>query len=389
MTRLLGALMGRVTFEVQGGRGERFLNACVQNGVPVQHILATELGFTAEVPLRYYLRLHRLARAQRCRMRVQRKQGVYFALRAYRGRWGILAGLILAAVLLTVCPRMIWTVQFYDFTPQEQTLLRKQLYDCGVCEGSMPSTEELISLQQSLFLQNTVYSWVKLNFVNGKLVAEKVDAVPPPAFESVTPASIVALCDGIIERMEVDGGFIERKEGQSVAKGDVIVSAVGVGRTGKLYTQRANARVYASVERTYETIQPRSATLNVLQTQAADVYAIYAFGHQFSLPFQPQPPHGAKGTVLRSPVTFFGVPLPATVVRTQYRAEQKAVVTRTETLAADLARDRIYSAILSDLPECELRSSEETIETTNDAVRLRLKITARANIARVVESGGL
>ncbi|MEG2395195.1 MAG: hypothetical protein RSC36_09200, partial [Ruthenibacterium sp.] len=89
------------------------------------------------------------------------------------------------------------------------------------------------------------------------------------------------------------------------------------------------------------------------------------------------------------PVTFFGVPLPATVVRTQYRAEQKAVVTRTETLAADLARDRIYSAILSDLPECELRSSEETIETTNDAVRLRLKITARANIARVVESGGL
>ena len=39
MNRLARYAMGSVNFEVTGGRGERFLNDCVNAGVPVEHLL--------------------------------------------------------------------------------------------------------------------------------------------------------------------------------------------------------------------------------------------------------------------------------------------------------------------------------------------------------------
>ena len=71
MNRLARYAMGSVNFEVTGGRGERFLNDCVNAGVPVEHIRPTQTGYLATVPLRDYKRMHKYARRSRCRLRVR------------------------------------------------------------------------------------------------------------------------------------------------------------------------------------------------------------------------------------------------------------------------------------------------------------------------------
>ena len=107
MNRLARYAMGSVNFEVTGGRGERFLNDCVNAGVPVEHIRPTQTGYLATVPLRDYKRMHKYARRNRCRLRVREKYGAYFALFTYRHRWGILAGLALGVLLLRDGPLCI------------------------------------------------------------------------------------------------------------------------------------------------------------------------------------------------------------------------------------------------------------------------------------------
>lgn len=97
--------MGSVNFEVTGGRGERFLNDCVNAGVPVEHIRPTQTGYLATVPLRDYKRMHKYARRNRCRLRVREKYGAYFALFTYRHRWGILAGLVLCVLRCALMPQ--------------------------------------------------------------------------------------------------------------------------------------------------------------------------------------------------------------------------------------------------------------------------------------------
>ena len=110
---------GTVRFSAQGGNAARFLNICAQNGIAVQDVAANAVGFTAKVPLRDYTRLHRIARKCRCRLHVVEKYGAWFALRAYRARWGIAAGIVLCGLLFTLLQGLVWNITFYDFTAQE------------------------------------------------------------------------------------------------------------------------------------------------------------------------------------------------------------------------------------------------------------------------------
>ena len=136
MNRLARYAMGSVNFEVTGGRGERFLNDCVNAGVPVEHIRPTQTGYLATVPLRDYKRMHKYARRNRCRLRVREKYGAYFALFTYRHRWGILAGLVLCVLLLCMCRNLIWNICFYNFTPEQEASARAQLFEKGIYEGA-------------------------------------------------------------------------------------------------------------------------------------------------------------------------------------------------------------------------------------------------------------
>ncbi|MFQ8833086.1 MAG: sporulation protein YqfD [Ruthenibacterium lactatiformans] len=165
--------MGSVNFEVTGGRGERFLNDCVNAGVPVEHIRPTQTGYLATVPLRDYKRMHKYARRNRCRLRVREKYGAYFALFTYRHRWGILAGLVLCVLLLCMCRNLIWNICFYNFTPEQEASARAQLFEKGIYEGAFQNNERLVRAAGELFVGSEEYGWVALNFVQGRLVVEK------------------------------------------------------------------------------------------------------------------------------------------------------------------------------------------------------------------------
>lgn len=143
MNRLARYAMGSVNFEVTGGRGERFLNDCVNAGVPVEHIRPTQTGYLATVPLRDYKRMHKYARRNRCRLRVREKYGAYFALFTYRHRWGILAGLVLCVLLLCMCRNLIWNICFYNFTPEQEASARAQLFEKGIYEAVSKSYYKL------------------------------------------------------------------------------------------------------------------------------------------------------------------------------------------------------------------------------------------------------
>ena len=226
MNRLARYAMGSVNFEVTGGRGERFLNDCVNAGVPVEHIRPTQTGYLATVPLRDYKRMHKYARRNRCRLRVREKYGAYFALFTYRHRWGILAGLVLCVLLLCMCRNLIWNICFYNFTPEQEASARAQLFEKGIYEGAFQNNEKLVRAAGELFVGSEEYGWVALNFVQGRLVVEKTqrEKVPEPIGTEVT--NVVAKSDGIIRRLELVDGYPRVVPGQYVAQGQVLVSGM-------------------------------------------------------------------------------------------------------------------------------------------------------------------
>src|SRR5699024_1124436 len=95
-----------------------------------------------------------------------------------------------------------------------------------------------------------------LNFVHGRLVAEKVDRTQQPQALEQQYCDFVAAEDGRITRLDVSGGFVRRREGETVSKGEVLVSSGRVGRSGEALLSPAAAKVYAEVEKIYTCTQP-------------------------------------------------------------------------------------------------------------------------------------
>ncbi len=164
-------------------------------------------------------------------------------------RAGLLAGAVAAVLLLALSQQLVWNITFLNCTQAEQQQLRMQLYEHGIYEGAYVDAQTLKYAANEMFLSTDAYSWVTLNFVHGRLVAEKVDRTQQPQALEQQYCDFVAAEDGRLTRLDVSGGFVRRREGEIVSKGRCSCPADGWGRSGEALLSPAAAKVYAEVEK--------------------------------------------------------------------------------------------------------------------------------------------
>ena len=102
-------LWAAVEFTARSGSTEALLTAAARAGLHLYGVTALPGGFCGHCAARQYPRLAALARRYRVRLRVRKKQGLYFRVRPLLRRAGLWAGL---AVFL---PLLLWTQQFVWF----------------------------------------------------------------------------------------------------------------------------------------------------------------------------------------------------------------------------------------------------------------------------------
>ena len=381
---------GAVRFEIQGGQGERFLNSCAAADIPVQCVVPTPTGFMAQVPARDYTRLHRLARKARCRLNVRERKGLCFTLLAYRHRWGMLVGLALAVLALLVFPKMIWNIEFYQFTPAQEAALRRQLYEKGVYEGAFADMAQLRRIADGIFVEEKDYSWVSLNFVKGRLVAEKRDKEKTPAIISTEVTDLVATSSGLILSVDLRGGFLQKWPNQSVAEGEVLVSGASYNDQTQITAYaHSEGSVFARVEKTYTCTQPLRVQAQRPSGRMRHGYRLLVGGG--AIPPGPAPEQGpdTETAVTREGLSLWGFHLPATLEHTRVRQVQPVEAELSPELAAQKARMKIYDALREKFPDYKLEDVQENVEAGDGEVTVTMRLTFVANIAKEAPFSGL
>lgn len=380
MNRLSRYAAGSVRFEVIGGRGERFFNECVNADLPVEHVQPTETGYLATVPLRDYKRLRPLARHNRCTLRVREKYGAYFALLAYRNRWGILLGLALCAALLLACQDLIWNICFIGFTPAQEADVRAKLFEAGVCEGAFQENSRLIRAASEIFTKSEEYGWVTLNFVKGRLVVEKTDREKPPEFMETDITNVVAANDGIVRRIDLVNGYPEVVPGQYVARGRVLISGMRLNSYDRPLYSHAEGAVWAEVRNTYVCTQPLRGQTMLPTSECRSYYKLYLPWGEMALYGDMDVPQSATRRVTRRPAAPLGFHLPATIEETQVRLSRETAWEMTPEQAAAAARSHILDTIRMQFSTYELLSETPDVQINEDSVTLSLQVTLLADI---------
>ena len=199
-------LWAGVRFAAQNGNTGGLLTAAAQNGLHLSAITAQPGGFCARCAAWRYPELSRLARRYRVRLRVQKRDGLFFPAAASAAPPGLWAGLFLFLPLLLWLQGAVWATDFTTLTPGQraraEVILRQQALSAG---GSLSPREKLTAGEYAL-LQSGEFSWVSLNFSKGRLIVEAAAAKPVPDIASGTLHGITARVAGTVLETNLTSG---------------------------------------------------------------------------------------------------------------------------------------------------------------------------------------
>ena len=249
MSRLLRWFPGWVRVETEGGYPERLLNEVAAAGIPVWHLHRQEEWMRFSCAAADYRRLRPAARRACLRMRIRQKHGFPFWRHRYRHRKGLLVGLALYILVLSLLAPRIWVIRVSgnDETPTEEILAVAA--ERGVRLGARMDEVEIKDLQ----LQGTnVLDKVAHITVNPRYCVASIEVTEreptPQVIDLSQPSDLVAVCDGVILEIEARSGQPLVKVGEAVTAGTTLITGRVQSKLGeKKY--RSYGAVWAETRR--------------------------------------------------------------------------------------------------------------------------------------------
>ena len=362
-----------VEFTAQNGSAEALLSQAAAQGLHPYGVTARPGGFCAHCAAWQYRRFAALARKLRVRLRVQKRQGLYFCIRPLLRRAGLWAGLALFVPLLLWAQQYVWTVDTSTLTTGQAARAAAVLRANDLQPGSAVTEAKLTAGEYAL-LQSGEFSWASLNFAKGRLVVEAAAAKPKPDIAAGTLHGIRAKCGGTVVRTTLVSGTMLVVPGQQVEAGQGLIGTARSERDGTLIFAPAAGTVLAQ----FEWNDTRTVPLeeNVFQYTGGRTRSIelLVFGQAFALPAASAPENAVLTARHYQPeLPLLGLALPCSIREICRYGQQPETLCRTEEQAAALARLQSLQALYAAWPDAERIARKEDC-TVNDG-RLNYTVT--------------
>lgn len=212
---------------VEGLSLEKFINLTVSKGMYLWKIKRQSYTtLNACISIKDFKKLRPILRAVHCRVKILDKRGFPFIAHRFRHRKMLLAGLVIFIIALYGLSSFIWAVEVEGAKKIDEQMLMEALDEYGVKKGIFKGHIDVRSIENRMMIRFPQLSWVSIQIKGTKAILRVVEAVEPPKPVGKEPCNIIAGKDGIIERMIVLEGQAVVKEGDTVQKGQLLVSGV-------------------------------------------------------------------------------------------------------------------------------------------------------------------
>lgn len=279
-------LRGSCRFEASGDFPERFLNLCARADMGLWDIQRLENGISARVIAGRYARLLPYARRCGIRLRVAKKYGLPFRLTPYRRRPGMPLGALLFCGTLWFLSLFIWSVELPPLSEETEVKIQQALDEMGLTVGSLRSHVDASRMAIELQLRVPELTWAGINTFGSYLSVDAKEYEPIHAAPAESePCNLIASSDGIILGVEPLRGSIEVQPGQTVAKGDLLVSGVVEHLDGTVQITDASAVVWAQTTRTLTCTMPYRQLVTERSGRLITRHRVRLFGLELPLLF--------------------------------------------------------------------------------------------------------
>ena len=219
---------GFVRVSVTGEQCERFLNLCRGRGMELWRIVRTgEKEFQATLKVKDFQKVRPLRRKSGVHIHILRKKGPVFWLLAANRHKLILAGLLTMVCVLIFLSGRLWNIHIdgniMNTTPDLLKFLEKE----GIYYGMSKKKIHCTSLAEAMRREYPDITWVSAKLSGTQLIFEIREGTTPPEEQTEeTSCSLFSEVEGTVEKIITRRGTPLVKEGESVEKGQELVSGI-------------------------------------------------------------------------------------------------------------------------------------------------------------------
>lgn len=377
------SLIGYITVSGIGGFQEKFFSAMFKAGIKLWEVKQISGGFTAKMQPYKYLKAKRIAKSCGVELKIEKRSGLYFFLKKYNKRLGVVCGLFLMGIITTGLSNHVWDIEIIgnDTIPDSSVL--SVLEECGISVGVAKTDIDYSLAQQTAMLRLGEVGWFGMELTGCRLnvkVSEKIDI--PEMVETDVPCNVVAARDGKIVLTEVYSGTQLVQVGDGINKGGMLVSGTVVDSAGNILYEHASAKFIADFTETRDFFVPFESIEQAACGDETKRNYLLLMNSTIPLFWGDGQVDNAKYTEEIYNQYLFGFELPYKVkVGTYIEYRDINVVRTTEQIVSELREQKsVYeSNFLSDYDITECR---EAYTTDENGITLSVFYKLRGNIAK-------
>ena len=276
-------LFGYVEIEGENGFAERFINCCTAEGIPLWDTKKSGEKIYAKTTAEGFKKIRSPAKKSSMRIRMISKHGLPFFADKWLRKSGLIIGFALAAVILAILSGHIWVIEIDNSTDIPDEKIIQSYADSGLKIGSNKRVD-IKRLRSDVLSNLDDASWTTVNIsgMTATIKVRKVNKTPEVTDQSGT-SNIVAAKDGQVEIIEPYRGTAAVKAGQTVTKGDMLISGVTESRIQSYIFSDADGYIAASTNIKVE--KKTESKITELIPESQKIYYIYFLGKEIPLGF--------------------------------------------------------------------------------------------------------
>lgn len=246
---LIYYILGYVNIVVEGFFIERFINTCISKKIffwKTNRMKSTV--FSANISVRNYKEVVKIAKKCQCRIRITNKKGIPFLLNKYRKRkiFVVTLGIIILGIITIF--NFIWNIEIKGVDEIKQREIMEFIQNEGIDIGKYKNNIDLQSLINKIRIQRDDIAWVGMEIKGTNLIVDVVEADKKPEIINEDECcNVVADKDGIIVKVKAQNGTPAVEEGTTVKKGDILIQGWLEGKHTENRYVHAEGEVMAKV----------------------------------------------------------------------------------------------------------------------------------------------
>lgn len=143
-----------------------------------------------------------------------------------RKRYGVMVAIVISAVIFILSSNRVWDIRVEGCDHALAEKIKSELADCGFSVGSSWADTDLAQVEIEFLSESETASWLNINRRGCVAYVTVREKNLHEEDKKEGYSNIIATCDAVIEEISVIRGVAGVKVGDSVKKGDLLISGI-------------------------------------------------------------------------------------------------------------------------------------------------------------------